>query len=100
MVCQLNYLKVFGNNPFFVCSRIPGIINLLSLHLLLLLLLFTLQIFIHILALSPDGSAMGTVHTTLPEEDVGGSTTLKFWSCVSNAKKGYNLSTVIHEPHR
>ncbi|XP_043698630.1 WD repeat-containing protein 75 [Telopea speciosissima] len=51
-----------------------------------------------LLALSVDGSKMGTVEVKLPEEGIGGLVCLKFWA--SGSKSGdFTLSTVIYEPH-
>ncbi|KAJ4982232.1 hypothetical protein NE237_033069 [Protea cynaroides] len=51
-----------------------------------------------LLALSVDGSKMGTVEVKLPEEGIGGLVCLKFWA--SGSRSGdFTLSTVIYEPH-
>ncbi|CAI9755136.1 unnamed protein product [Fraxinus pennsylvanica] len=54
---------------------------------------------VNLVALSRDGSTMGTVETRLPEEKIGGLVSLKFWACGSQ-NKDFSLSTVIYEPHR
>ncbi|CAI9787909.1 unnamed protein product [Fraxinus pennsylvanica] len=54
---------------------------------------------VNLVALSRDGSTMGTVETRLPEEGIGGFVSLKFWACGSQ-NKDFSLSTVIYEPHR
>ncbi|MQL92234.1 hypothetical protein Taro_024859 [Colocasia esculenta] len=51
-----------------------------------------------LLALSVDGSNMGTVEVKLPEEGIGGLVCLKFWTRGPQAGH-YSLSTVIYEPH-
>lgn len=51
-----------------------------------------------LMALSTDGSMMGTIDVRLPEEGLGGLITLKFWTCGSRVGD-YNLVTVICEPH-
>ncbi|KAG0483772.1 hypothetical protein HPP92_011856 [Vanilla planifolia] len=53
---------------------------------------------VSIVALSADGSTMGTIDVKVPEEGLGGLVTLKFWSCASLVGQ-YSLSTVIYEPH-
>ncbi|XP_020595529.1 WD repeat-containing protein 75-like, partial [Phalaenopsis equestris] len=55
-------------------------------------------VFVALIALSSDGSMMSTVDVKLPEEDLGGLVTLKFWSGGSRLGE-YALSTVIFEPH-
>jgi len=57
------------------------------------------QVFVALMALSPDGSMMSTVDIRLAEEGLGGLITLKFWTCGSRAGD-YYLVTVIYEPHR
>ncbi|KAL2497222.1 Transducin/WD40 repeat-like superfamily protein [Abeliophyllum distichum] len=54
---------------------------------------------VNLVALSRDGSTMGTVETRVPEERIGGLASLKFWACGSQ-NKDFSLSTVIYEPHR
>lgn len=58
-----------------------------------------LQVVVTKVALSWDGSLMGTVEVKLPEQDIGGLVCLKFWTSRSQ-KKEFILSTVIYEPHR
>ncbi|TVU49134.1 hypothetical protein EJB05_00428 [Eragrostis curvula] len=53
---------------------------------------------ISLVSLSIDGNLMCTVDVKLPEEELGGLVTLKFWNHGSNAGH-YFLSTVIYEPH-
>lgn len=41
---------------------------------------------------------MATIDICLPEEDIGGSATLKFWD--RHARRlSYTLSTVVNDPH-
>lgn len=54
--------------------------------------------YISLVSLSIDGNLMCTVDVKLPEEELGGLVTLKFWNHGSNAGH-YFLSTVIYEPH-
>ena len=61
--------------------------------------IFLLQMYISLVSLSIDGSLMCTVDVKLPEEELGGLVTLKFWNHGSGAGN-YFLSTVIYEPHR
>ena len=61
--------------------------------------IFLLQMYISLVSLSIDGSLMCTVDVKLPEEELGGLVTLKFWNHGSSAGN-YFLSTVIYEPHR
>lgn len=58
-----------------------------------------LQVVVTLMALSPDGSMMGTAETKLPEEGLGGLVSLKFWTSGLQSK-GFSLSTIIYEPHR
>ncbi|CAH9079051.1 unnamed protein product [Cuscuta epithymum] len=58
-----------------------------------------IRIIVNMVALSPDGCTISTVETRLPEEGIGGLISLKFWTSGSESK-GFNLSTVIYEPHR
>ncbi|XP_050217951.1 uncharacterized protein LOC126668808 [Mercurialis annua] len=51
-----------------------------------------------LVALSPDGSMMGTVEVKLAEEGLGGLVCLKFWVLGSDNK--FSLSTIVYEPHR
>ncbi|XP_078428741.1 transducin/WD40 repeat-like superfamily protein isoform X2 [Wolffia australiana] len=51
-----------------------------------------------LLALSRDGSVMGTVEVKLPEEEIGGLVCLKFWMRGSQTSD-YSLETVVYEPH-
>ncbi|KAL6622616.1 hypothetical protein ACP70R_032495 [Stipagrostis hirtigluma subsp. patula] len=53
---------------------------------------------ISLVSLSIDGNLMCTVDVKLPEEELGGLVTLKFWNRGSSAGR-YSLSTVIYEPH-
>ncbi|XP_077244588.1 transducin/WD40 repeat-like superfamily protein isoform X2 [Tasmannia lanceolata] len=53
---------------------------------------------VSLVALSIDGSKMGTVEVKLPEEGIGGLVSLKFWTSESRSGE-YTLSTVIYEPH-
>lgn len=57
------------------------------------------QMYISLVSLSIDGKFMCTVDVKLPEEELGGLVTLKFWNQGSRAGQ-YFLSTVIYEPHR
>ncbi|CAL4905194.1 unnamed protein product [Urochloa decumbens] len=57
-----------------------------------------ISMYISLVSLSIDGSLMCTVDVKLPEEELGGIVTLKFWNHGSNAGN-YFLSTVIYEPH-
>lgn len=52
-----------------------------------------------LVALSLDGSMMGTSEVKSPEEDVGRLVCLKFWTRGSQSKE-FSLSTIIYEPHR
>ncbi|KAG8077113.1 hypothetical protein GUJ93_ZPchr0006g42292 [Zizania palustris] len=52
-----------------------------------------------LVSLSIDGNLIYTVDVKLPEEELGGLVTLKFWNQGSRAGK-YFSSTVIYEPHR
>ncbi|KAL6847087.1 hypothetical protein ACP4OV_022940 [Aristida adscensionis] len=54
--------------------------------------------YISLVSLSLDGNLMCTVDVKLPEEELGGLVTLKFWNLGSSAGH-YFLSTVIYEPH-
>ncbi|KAG6546677.1 hypothetical protein Mapa_011866 [Marchantia paleacea] len=54
--------------------------------------------FVTHVAFSSDGSIMATIDICLPEEDIGGSATLKFWD--RHARRlSYTLSTVVNDPH-
>ncbi|KAJ1266298.1 hypothetical protein BS78_08G140500 [Paspalum vaginatum] len=53
---------------------------------------------ISLVSLSIDGKLMCTVDVKLPEEELGGLVTLKFWNHGSSAGH-YFLSTIIYEPH-
>lgn len=55
--------------------------------------------YISLVSLSIDGNLMCTVDVKLPEDELGGLVTLKFWNHGSSAGD-YSLSTVIYEPHR
>ncbi|KAK9117080.1 hypothetical protein Sjap_016027 [Stephania japonica] len=55
------------------------------------------QLFVTILAISMDGSKLGTVEVQLPEEELGGLVCLKFWDKTHSGK--FSLSTPIYEPH-
>ncbi|GJM95185.1 hypothetical protein PR202_ga11893 [Eleusine coracana subsp. coracana] len=57
-----------------------------------------ITMYISLVSLSIDGNLMCTVDVKLPEEELGGLVTLKFWNHGSNAGH-YFLSTVIYEPH-
>ncbi|GJN35466.1 hypothetical protein PR202_gb24246 [Eleusine coracana subsp. coracana] len=57
-----------------------------------------ITMYISLVSLSIDGNLMCTVDVKLPEEELGGLVTLKFWNHGSNARH-YFLSTVIYEPH-
>ncbi|KAK1257118.1 hypothetical protein QJS04_geneDACA023666 [Acorus gramineus] len=59
---------------------------------------FCLLVIVTLVALSSDGSTMSTVEVKLPEEQIGGLVTLKFWASGSRSGE-YCLSTVIYEPH-
>ncbi|KAK1287426.1 hypothetical protein QJS10_CPB19g00464 [Acorus calamus] len=56
------------------------------------------DVVVTLVALSTDGSTMSTVEVKLPEEQIGGLVTLKFWASGSHNEE-YSLSTVIYEPH-
>jgi NET1-associated nuclear protein 1 (U3 small nucleolar RNA-associated protein 17) len=56
------------------------------------------QMYISLVSLSIDGKFMCTIDVKLPEEELGGLVTLKFWNQGSRAGQ-YFLSTVIYEPH-
>ncbi|KAL2613118.1 hypothetical protein R1flu_024810 [Riccia fluitans] len=49
-------------------------------------------------AFSGDGSIMATVDICLPEEDLGGTASLKIWERHGTLLK-YTLSTVVNDPH-
>ncbi|KAM0845807.1 hypothetical protein ACQ4PT_056112 [Festuca glaucescens] len=53
---------------------------------------------ISLVSLSIGGDFMCTVDVKLPEEELGGLITLKFWNHGSRAGQ-FHLSTVIYEPH-
>lgn len=55
--------------------------------------------YISLVSLSIGGNLMCTVEVKLPEEELGGLVTLKFWNQGSRAGQ-FHLSTVIYEPHR
>lgn len=57
-----------------------------------------ITMYISLVSLSIDGKFMCTVDVKLPEEELGGLVTLKFWNQGSRAGQ-YFLSTVIYEPH-
>ncbi|KAK1303998.1 hypothetical protein QJS10_CPB11g01412 [Acorus calamus] len=57
-----------------------------------------ITVVVTLVALSSDGSTMSTVEVKLPEEQIGGLVTLKFWASGSHNEE-YSLSTVIYEPH-
>ncbi|XP_062204036.1 uncharacterized protein LOC133906224 [Phragmites australis] len=57
-----------------------------------------ITMYISLVSLSIDGNLMCTVDVKLPEEELGGLVTLKFWNHGSSAGH-YFLSTVIYEPH-
>ncbi|KAI3496693.1 hypothetical protein L1887_39064 [Cichorium endivia] len=54
---------------------------------------------LNLVALSFDGSVMGSVETRMSEEGIGGFVTLKFWER-GTYNNDFSLSTVIYEPHR
>ncbi|RLN00886.1 WD repeat-containing protein 75 [Panicum miliaceum] len=56
-----------------------------------------ITMYISVVSLSIDGSLMCTVDVKLPEEELGGLVTLKFWN--GSSAGNYFLSTVIYEPH-
>ncbi|PAN21831.1 hypothetical protein PAHAL_3G492900 [Panicum hallii] len=56
-----------------------------------------ITMYISLVSLSIDGSLMCTVDVKLPEEELGGLVTLKFWN--GSSAGNYFLSTVIYEPH-
>lgn len=56
--------------------------------------------YISLVSLSLDGRLMCTVDVKLPEEELGGIVTLKFWNRDGSRAGNYFLSTVIYEPHR
>lgn len=58
-----------------------------------------ITVIVNLVALSPDGTTMGTVETRLPEDGIGSLVSLKFWERGTQSKD-FNLSTVIYEPHR
>ena len=58
-----------------------------------------IQMYISLVSLSIDGNLMCTVDVKLPEEELGGLVTLKFWNHGSRAGH-YCLSIIIYEPHR
>jgi NET1-associated nuclear protein 1 (U3 small nucleolar RNA-associated protein 17) len=49
-----------------------------------------------LVSLSIDGDFMGSVDVKLPEEELGGLVTLKFWNYVSRAGQ-FHLSTIVYE---
>ncbi|KAI3985706.1 hypothetical protein MKX01_030620 [Papaver californicum] len=51
-----------------------------------------------LLALSKDGTKMGTAEVKLSEDGIGGLVCLRFWEA-GNRKGAFTLSTVIYEPH-
>ncbi|CAD6267019.1 unnamed protein product [Miscanthus lutarioriparius] len=57
-----------------------------------------ITMYISLVSLSIDGNLMCTVDVKLPEEELGGLVTLKFWNHGSRAGH-YFLSTIIYEPH-
>ncbi|CAD6269264.1 unnamed protein product [Miscanthus lutarioriparius] len=57
-----------------------------------------ITMYISLVSLSIDGNLMCTVDVKLPEEELGGLVTLKFWNHGSRAGH-YCLSTIIYEPH-
>lgn len=57
-----------------------------------------ITMYISLVSLSIEGSLMCTVDVKLPEDELGGLVTLKFWNHGSSAGN-YFLSTVIYEPH-
>uniref|UniRef100_A0A0E0MPF9 WD repeat-containing protein 75 second beta-propeller domain-containing protein n=1 Tax=Oryza punctata TaxID=4537 RepID=A0A0E0MPF9_ORYPU len=57
-----------------------------------------ITMYISLVSLSINGNFMCTIDIKLPEEELGGLVTLKFWNQGSRAGQ-YFLSTVIYEPH-
>ncbi|VAI27360.1 unnamed protein product [Triticum turgidum subsp. durum] len=57
-----------------------------------------ITMYISLVSLSIGGNLMCTVEVKLPEEELGGLVTLKFWNQGSRAGQ-FHLSTVIYEPH-
>ncbi|KQJ85864.1 WD repeat-containing protein 75 [Brachypodium distachyon] len=57
-----------------------------------------ITMYISLVSLSINGNFMCTVEVKLPEEELGGLVTLKFWNHGSRAGH-FHLSTVIYEPH-
>jgi NET1-associated nuclear protein 1 (U3 small nucleolar RNA-associated protein 17) len=55
--------------------------------------------YISLVSLSSGGDLMCTVDVKLPEDELGGLVTLKFWNHGSRAGQ-FHLSTIIYEPHR
>lgn len=58
-----------------------------------------MQLIVNLLALSKDGTKMGTAEVKLSEDGIGGLVCLRFWEA-GNRKGAFSLSTVIYEPHR
>lgn len=58
-----------------------------------------LQVVVTLVALSQDGSLMGTVDVKLAEEGIGSLVCLKFWVSRTQNKE-FTLSTIVYEPHR
>ncbi|KAK1362452.1 WD repeat-containing protein 75 [Heracleum sosnowskyi] len=56
-------------------------------------------VIVSLVALSPDGCVMCTVETRLPEDEIGGLVSLKFWVCGPESTN-FSLSTIVYEPHR
>nr|CAB3462586.1 unnamed protein product [Digitaria exilis] len=58
-----------------------------------------ITMYISLVSLSLDSRLMCTVDVKLPEEELGGLVTLKFWNRDGSRAGNYFLSTVIYEPH-
>ncbi|KAL3695187.1 hypothetical protein R1sor_009263 [Riccia sorocarpa] len=54
--------------------------------------------FVTHVAFSCDGSTMATVDICLPEEEIGGTASLKIWDRHASLLK-YTLSTIVNDPH-
>lgn len=57
-----------------------------------------ITLIVNLLALSKDGTKMGTAEVKLSEDGFGGLVCLRFWEA-GNRKGAFSLSTVIYEPH-
>ncbi|MCL7042747.1 hypothetical protein MKW94_024265 [Papaver nudicaule] len=58
-----------------------------------------ITLIVTLLAVSTDGTKMGTAEVKLSEDGIGGLVCLRFWEA-GNRKGAFTLSTVIYEPHR